>query len=301
VIAASSFWVLAVFSSRVHVEFSFRTGGWQGAGNDPVYQHTNTFDTFPFPPFSDLSQQLCDRLADLGEQLDTFRKARLVQHEHLTMTSLYNALERARQLENGCDVPPLSDAERQVHKMGGIAILRELHDDIDRAVLEAYGWVDLAPAVVGKPGATTPSLCKTPEQEAGEENILSRLVALNRDRAAEEARGRIRWLRPEFQIPKLSRRAPQSDAAQQTEAMLDMAAIAATKPAWPADGLDQIRALHNALARSDAPVSAKELSTWFKGGRKRDTRVREVLAHMVETGMVRQADAAAEPRFFVPG
>lgn len=37
---------------------------------------------------------------------------------------------------------------------------------------------------------------------AVEAEILSRLVALNRERAAEEARGLVRWLRPEYQAPE---------------------------------------------------------------------------------------------------
>ena len=52
-------------------------------------------------------------------------------------------------------------------------MLKELHDDIDRAVFEAYGWADLAPALVGRPGATTPSPQKTPEQDEAEEELLA--------------------------------------------------------------------------------------------------------------------------------
>ena len=43
-------------------------------------------------------------LAELGERLDRFREQRLSEHEFLTMTGLYNALERLREVENGCDV-----------------------------------------------------------------------------------------------------------------------------------------------------------------------------------------------------
>ena len=117
----------------------------------------------------------------------------------LTMTSLYNVLERVRELENGCHVPALSAKERDIHEAGLVSVLKEIHDDIDRASFEAYGWADLIPALAGKPGATTPSPHKTPEQEAAEEELLSRLVALNRERAAEERRGVVRWLRPDYQ------------------------------------------------------------------------------------------------------
>jgi hypothetical protein len=124
------------------------------------------------------------------------------------MTGLYNVLERVRELENGANVPPLYDSKRDIYDSGHIQILKELHDDIDHAALQAYEWSDLTPALVGKPGATTPSPHQTPVQEAAEEELLTRLVALNQERVTEEARGHIRWLRPEYQIPKLGKKAP---------------------------------------------------------------------------------------------
>src|SRR5690625_2965816 len=66
------------------------------------------------------------------------------------------------------------------------------------------GWEDLAPALVGKPGATLPSPHKSPEQERAEEELLARLVALNQERAAEEKRGQVRWLRPDYQTDRKS-------------------------------------------------------------------------------------------------
>ena len=35
-----------------------------------------------------------------------------------------------------------------------------------------------------------------------DEDMLGRLVALNEHHAAEEARGHVRWLRPDYQIPR---------------------------------------------------------------------------------------------------
>ncbi len=62
-------------------------------------------------------------------------------------------------------------------------IVGRLHEQIDAAVAAAYGWpADLPPA-----------------------DIVTRLVALNAARAAEEAAGHIRWLRPDYQIPRFGR------------------------------------------------------------------------------------------------
>lgn len=91
-----------------------------------------------------------------------------------------------------------------------MSVLRELHDEIDAAVLDAYGWSDLLPLlriaygndampVVGAPlGATAsqesvgpkgPPMGRLEAKRLFDETILERLVALNTERAAEEARG----------------------------------------------------------------------------------------------------------------
>src|SRR5688572_10336272 len=110
-VASQTSELLAALSSRVHILFALETGGWLGVGNDPTYNHSGCFNPFPFPVALDpmfpanplrLAQQ--DRLRELGERLDGFRKQRLAEHGFLTMTSIYNALERLRELENRCDV-----------------------------------------------------------------------------------------------------------------------------------------------------------------------------------------------------
>lgn len=186
--------LLAIMSSRVHVGFALAAGGT--LEDRPIYTKTTIYDRFPFPLTKDTPPSLIDRLETLGERLDAFRKDRIAAHPHLTMTGLYNALERLRELASGADVPPLSEAERDIKDAGQIQVLRDLHDDIDRAVLDAYGWADLAQALVGKPGATTPSPHKSPAQISAEEEVLVRLVALNQARQVSEAKGRIEWLRP---------------------------------------------------------------------------------------------------------
>lgn len=273
---------LAILSSRLHVEFSFATGGWQGAGNDPVYQHSNTFDPFPFP----LAPS--PRLTELGERLDAFRKERLAAHDFLTMTGLYNALERVRELDAGIG-DPLTPAERDTYDAGQIAILKELHDEIDREVFAAYGWSDLGERLIGKPGGTTPSPHKSEDQEAAEEELLVRLVALNQARIAEERAGTVHWLRPEFQKPRL---AAKVKGETQIEADLGETAIA-EEAKWPADGLDQIRSVRELLARADAPIAIPALAAAFAGRNtpKRRDRVQQVLETLVATGAARRDDA----------
>jgi hypothetical protein len=300
--------MLSVVSSRLHVSWALATGGWLGVGNDPRYSKSRTFDPFPFPlavdptlPASDPIRAQQERLRELGERLDAFRKERLAEHSFLTMTGLYNALERLRELENGCDVPPLTDAERDVHQAGLISILKEIHDDIDRAVFTAYGWEDLIPDLVGKPGATLPSLHKSEAQEIAEEALLTRIVALNQERAAEEKRGNVRWLRPDYQIPKLGVKAPKPKGEH--VGVLDIELPdAAQRPKWPADGLEQIRLVRDLLAKAPAPTPPDVLASVFDGRNtaKRRDRVAEVLETLVATGLARTGELEGQRRYFLP-
>jgi hypothetical protein len=170
-IAEQDAWILGVLSSRIHVVWSLRAGGWLGVGNDSVYVKSKVFDPFPFP---DPPDALKPDIRAVAEDLDAFRKARQAEHPGLTLTQMYNVLEKVR-----AGVSLDADEER-MKEQGLVLILKELHERIDRLVFEAYGW----------------------PETLSEDEILSRLVALNRQRLAEEAKGIVRWLRPEYQIPR---------------------------------------------------------------------------------------------------
>jgi hypothetical protein len=299
---------LSVLSSRLNVTWALATGGWLGVGNDPRYSKSRTFDPFPFPqavdpllPANDPLRAQQERLRELGERLDGFRKERLAAHSFLTMTGLYNALERLRELENGCDVPPLTDAERDVHQAGLVSVLKEIHDDIDRAALTAYGWEDLIPALVSKPGATLPSPHKSEAQEQAEEELLSRLVALNHERTVEERRGIVRWLRPDYQIPKLGPKAPKPAEEHVGVFDIELPDIDG-RPKWPSDGLEQIRLVRDLLAKAPAPAPSDAIAMAFDGRNtaKRRDRIDEVLRTLVETGLARTGEVEGQTRYFLP-
>jgi hypothetical protein len=115
-----------------------------------------------------------ERIAVLAEELDSTRKEALAETPRLTMTEIYNWRERiaaGEQLQ-------ARDLERATTARA--FIVHRLHEQIDEAVADAYGWpCDLAPA-----------------------DIVARIVALNAERNAEEEAGKIRWLRPDYQRPK---------------------------------------------------------------------------------------------------
>lgn len=241
----------------------------------PVYNKTRCFETFPFPVFAEATAR---RTAELAEQLDAHRKRQQQKHPGLTMTGMYNVLEKLRREEQ------LTDKEKEIHEQGLVSVLRELHDDLDRAVFAAYGWDDLAEKLVGRPGATTPLPEKPEDQAEAEEELLQRLVDLNHQRAAEEAQGKIRWLRPEYQAPDETPEQGKLDTGdKQQPAQATATAASSKKPTWPKTLQAQIRAVREQL--ETAPMDAATLASQFK--RRPEKAVTQVLDALSELGMVR--------------
>jgi len=211
VIAIDDAATLAILSSTLHIVWSLAAGSRLGIGNDPRYNKSRCFDPFPFPDFTDTQRA---HLRQLGEDLDAHRKRQQAAHPKLTLTQMYNVLEKLRANE------PIEGKDREIYDQGLISILRDLHDQIDAAVADAYGW----PA------------------DLSDEEILLRLVALNKERAEEEARGHIRWLRPDYQNPT------GQQAAKGKTADMDLGVVAKIeKTPWPKTLPDQIAAVREAL------------------------------------------------------
>jgi hypothetical protein len=195
---------------------------------------------------------LADNIACLAERIDAHRKRQQAEHASLTLTGMYNVLEKLRAGEE------LTAKEKTTHQQGLVSVLRELHDDLDRAVLEAYGWSDLADKLVGRPGATTPLPDKSAGQAEAEEELLMRLVELNEQRAAEESRGIVRWLRPEYQAPDAVQ--AEVDIAPKAVAAKTEASTSKGKATFPKAIPDQLRVLREALTeRSHTTESLAEL------------------------------------------
>jgi hypothetical protein len=165
-VAIDDFAILGVLSSKPHLVWSRRMGGT--LEDRPRWQNDRCFDPFPFPACNPAQQAL---IRQLGEDLDAHRKRQQAVHPGLTLTGMYNVLAKLRSGE------PLSAKEKIIHEQGLCSVLKDLHDRLDAAVAAAYGW----------------------PLELPDDELLARLVALNAERAAEEARGVIRWLRPDYQ------------------------------------------------------------------------------------------------------
>lgn len=155
----------------------------------------------------------------------------------------------------------------------------------DAAVFHAYGWGDLAEKLVGRPGATTPWPEKPEDQLEAEEELLQRLVDLNHQRVAEEAKGKIRWLRPDYQAPEVT--ATQGElATEQADAPTSGRPGPDPGPArklpWPKTLQAQIRSVRDQLATN--PMDLPTLASHYK--RKPEKSVTQVLEALTELGMI---------------
>ncbi len=274
---------LGVLSSRAHTAFARLAGGWHGVGNDLTYNHSECLDKFPFPASTDAQAA---RIRTLAEDLDAHRKRQQVAHDGLTLTGMYNVLGKLR---TGA---PLDPKERTIHEQGLVSILKQLHDELDLAVLDAYGWQDLAPLMEAAngnaPAAAAGAANRDEASRALDEALLERLVALNAERAAEERRGLVRWLRPDFQ--QLAAAAP---AAAQEEIDLGEvrppAPVAERRP-WPKDLTQQVHAVTAALAAAGAPVTEAELAARFTARGNWRRRLGNILEMLVTLGRARQEE-----------
>ncbi len=144
VIARDDDYFFGVLHSRIHEVWSLAIGNYMGVGNDPRYNSSRTFETFPFPwppgqepPDDARVQAIAAAAQDLVAQRDAWLNPPGLSEAELkkrTLTNLYN--------------------ERP-------AWLAAAHARLDAAVFAAYGWPD----------------------DLSDEELLARLLALNGARA----------------------------------------------------------------------------------------------------------------------
>ena len=260
---------LGVLSSRIHVVYALAAGGRLGVGNDPRYNKSRCFDPFPFP---DCTEKQKEKIRALAEELDAHRKRAQATHQ-LGLTDIYNVLEKVRA------GTALTAKDKAIHDAALVSTLKQLHDDLDAAVAAAYGW-------------------PWPLADA---EILERVVALNAARAAEEAQGQIRWLRPDYQIPLLAgtsqsalnlgegkpAKSPKGTAAKNPQSKIR---IPKSKIPWPKPLADRVRVVEAALAAEEEPATAATLAKRFTRAQAAD--VAEILDTLVTLGRARPGDIA---------
>jgi type II restriction/modification system DNA methylase subunit YeeA len=134
-----------ILQSRIHEAWTLHTCSWHGVGNDPTYNNTTCFETFPFPwapghepKDSSVVENIAAAARELVEKRDGWLRPLDATEDELknrTLTNLYNV--RPEWLEG-------------------------LHRKLDEAVFTAYGW----------PATLTDA------------EILERLLKLNHERTA---------------------------------------------------------------------------------------------------------------------
>ncbi|MFN8907032.1 MAG: type IIL restriction-modification enzyme MmeI, partial [Pseudanabaena sp.] len=313
VIASSDAYLLGVMSTHIHVVWALASGGDLG-GNTPRYNNTRCFDPFPFP---DATLEQKEKIRQLGERLDRHRKQVQAQHPEITITGMYNLLEKLRKGED------FTDKDREYNNKALVSTLKQIHDELDNAVLEAYGWEDLIssspssqlgvrdlsspPSQGGVRGGSLPQSeelyppqsplergeaidLSSPPSQGGvrggfdiTEIILDRLVTLNAQRAEEERNGHIRWLRPEYQAPNEVRTQTIIEGVGESE---EVAIAPAEVKTFPKQPKDQLAAIRDLLRTSNNPWTIAQIAAQFKNGGRYKNAISENLERLEWFGIL---------------
>lgn len=151
VFSFADFQVYAILQSTIHNEWAWKFGSTMGISLR--YSSSDCFQTFPFP--QNLIPQKEQQLEAIGEAYHEYRR-QLMLGMQLGLTKTYNLFH-----SNAITAQNINDKDKQVaslqkhlEKMAntisfdkavqGIVKLRELHVQMDEAVLDAYGWNDIA-------------------------------------------------------------------------------------------------------------------------------------------------------------
>jgi len=143
------------------------------------------------------------------------------------------------------------------------------NEKLDLAVADAYGWpVDLS-----------------------DEEILARVVALNKERVEEERRGVVHWLRPDFQVARFAKEVDKQAASEEgAQVAAQLIPAVEQKPSFPSGEVEQTAAVFAALAGANDPLDAKDLAAQFKRTKTTEKKVGEVLSSLARLGYVASDD-----------
>lgn len=168
---------LGILSSRIHCVWALAKGGRMGLGNDPRYNASLTFETFPFPDGFDFHARIAPEgkafasIAAAATDLAAWREKWLNPEGWLDW-EITPEEEQAGFPPRPVPKPEHAAAWKKRtltnlynEKPAGLTLRQT---QLDQAIATAYGWADYSPEL--------------PDGE-----ILLRLLALNRERAKKEA------------------------------------------------------------------------------------------------------------------
>ena len=166
---SDSFAIFGILQSRIHEIWARFFGS--SLKDDLRYTNTDCFETFPFP----CDWQSQTKIACAARTYFEFRASLMIQNDE-GMTKTYNRFH--------------DPDERSSH----VKRLREFHRNMDRAVLDAYGWSDISTNYdflldyeideIESPKKKMPYRYRWPDDIR--DQILGRLLDLNAQQAAQE-------------------------------------------------------------------------------------------------------------------
>jgi type II restriction/modification system DNA methylase subunit YeeA len=174
VVTRSDDTTFGILHSRFHERWALAVCSWHGAGNDPRYTPSTTFETFPFPEGltpnltpADYANTTAAEIATAAQALNKLREIWLNPPEWV------DSVRTPEEEKAGYPLHPVAkpghEADLKKRTLTNLynarpAWLDNAHKTLDAAVAKAYGWNDYTP-------------------EMTDEEILRRLLALNLERA----------------------------------------------------------------------------------------------------------------------
>jgi len=161
VFASDRFKSMAILCSNIHESFCWKVSSTMGT-NTLRYSPSDCLFTYPFPKnFSDKQEQLLETIGKaynehrkqlmLGMQLGLTKTYNLFHSNAITAQSINEKDKQVASLQKHLEKSPDTISFDEAIK--GILKLRELHVQMDEAVLDAYGWGDLTPTLSFGEGA----------------------------------------------------------------------------------------------------------------------------------------------------
>jgi hypothetical protein len=156
---------------------------------------------------------------------------------------------------------PFTNKDREYNDKVLVSTLKQIHDELDITVLDAYGW----------------------QHDISDEEILERLVALNTERAEEERNGLIRWLRPEYQAPnEVSTQQVIAGVVESEEVVV----APAVQKTWSKKPKDQLAAIRDLLLTSGGEWTVEQVAAQFNGAQRQKKTIVENLERLEWFGIL---------------
>ncbi|NJK72430.1 MAG: hypothetical protein HC926_03665 [Synechococcaceae cyanobacterium SM2_3_60] len=190
-------------------------------------------------------------------------------HPDITITGMYNLLEKLRAGED------FTDNDRAYNNRALACTLKQIHDDLDLAVLDAYGW----------------------PHDITNKQILENLVALSAERTEEERNGHVRWLRPEYQAP---------NEVQPTQQVLtgvadpeEIVIAPVEQQAFPNSFKEQLAVVRDLLRTQGGEWTVAQVIAQFKNSSRKQKAIQDCLESLTELGVIAVHTEDGPPRWYI--